>query len=423
MVCFVNVLSAAVFICSFLSDVMGNNAVVQNNDNSEQFALLCRMYNVAKNPPINLVDLQEPLNIVKEIDVINDSLTEEKQFNETNQVENSSDAQVKSTTREAAVAQAILHHITRKAHNILEEIKKLNATRNIEKVKDEFDHVIFGEGGNESHLCNGALSGVNKRDDSCGKSGLFGKGTSAGNNLVVDFFCLCAMRTKDGEGIGNVCGVEIGGKGERREKPDSHGWGEEAPLGSSSMWASVKKGCGRLLHQHPTSTKEGHDSIKDFLKHLKTGGVIRSDPKEESDLKKGMLGTSVLNKGSAGDSGPVCNGKKGSGRNGIPGGVCVYYGPEPQWEENIGWLKKLKTALNTVDALNNQTATIQRDIDKLQKLLRRAEEIYETTKVITEIQNPVKPTNLQTATKRLTAYNAARRHHHHAHFILLFVLL
>ncbi|CCD16374.1 hypothetical protein, unlikely [Trypanosoma congolense IL3000] len=126
----------------------------------------------------------------------------------------------------------------------------------------------------------------------------------------------------------------------------------------------------------------------------------------------------------------LCDGGRGyteggrkSRKDKPPGGVCVYYGSETKiWEENIDLLKQFKTALAIVDDANNKTATIQRDIDKLQTLLHRAEEIYETTQVISEIQKPVVPTNLQTAAKRLTTYNAARRYHP-CHFILTWVPL
>ncbi|CCD17032.1 unnamed protein product [Trypanosoma congolense IL3000] len=185
------------------------------------------------------------------------------------------------------------------------------------------------------------------------------------------------------------------------------------------MWASIKKECENLLHQHPKSTKEGYEVLSDFFTHLKSGGVYRwgSRNVEGSNRKEGMLGTSGWKNGGYG-SGPVCDGKKGS--NGEHGGICVYYGPETQWEEDIDWLKKLKNALETVDDINNQTATIQRDIEKLQMLQHRAEEIYETAKVISKVQNPVGLTALPNAnTKRLTAYNTAWRYHLLAPWVIL----
>ncbi|CCD16324.1 unnamed protein product [Trypanosoma congolense IL3000] len=334
---------------------------------------------------------------------------------------NSSDVQAKSTiTREADVAQAIISRITREVHTILGEIKKVNTTRNIEKVKSEFAQIIFGDEGNEGDLDHGALKEVTDRGAACGNPGAAKKGEHAGNNLVVDFFCLCAM-TIGAEGIENVCGVYVGGKG-GKSKPDKHGWDEKnSPLGSSAMWASIKKGCRNLMHQHPKSTEEGKEILGDYVKHLKSGGVYRWDSGKQSERKRGMLGTGVVtNDGS--EKGPACNGKKGSGRGQPPAGICVYYGLD-NWDHNIDWLNRFKTALAMVDALNNKTANIQRDIEKLHMLLHRAEEIYETTNVISKVQNPVIPTSLQTAAKRLTAYNAAWRHPRYAHFLAPWVIL
>ncbi|CCD13946.1 Variant surface glycoprotein [Trypanosoma congolense IL3000] len=419
MVCYMSVIAVAVVFGCFVRDVRAQaKGTITEGDNAEQFALLCQIYNVAKNPPIHHVDLEDPIKIVEKIDALNATFAEKTQFNETEPVENSSVAQVKPTaTREAAVAQAMIRRIAQKAHTILEEIKKVNATRDIEKVKDEFAQVIFGEGMNESHLCDGALKDVAERGSACGSSGLSSKGKSAGKNLVMDFFCLCSQNTK--EGIDNICGFAVGRKGALSEK---HGWSEAGLWGSSAMWASIKKGCGRLMQQHTKSITESFDLIGDFLQYLRTGGVFRHDTKDESDRIVGMLGTSVFKKGTGEVKGPVCDGKKG-GTKGSPGGMCVYYGQESEWQ-NIQWIIKLKTSLSMADALNNQTATIQRSIKKLQTLLHRGEEIYETTKVITEIQNPVLPTNLQTtATKRLTAYSGARRYPTNTHFLLLFILL
>ncbi|CCD16375.1 unnamed protein product [Trypanosoma congolense IL3000] len=187
MACFVNMI--AVFIFSLLGHVRANTgAQVQANDNAEKLALLCRIYNVAKNPPINHVNLQDPLEIVNEINALNASLAEEKQFSGAEQMENSSVAQLQSTViREVAVAQAILKRIARRAHTILEDIQKVNATNDIEKIKAEFNKVIFGEGMNESDLCKGSLKGVVDRGNTCGIPGLAHKGENAGKNLLVDF--------------------------------------------------------------------------------------------------------------------------------------------------------------------------------------------------------------------------------------------
>ncbi|CCD14487.1 Variant surface glycoprotein [Trypanosoma congolense IL3000] len=417
MECFVRVIAVVIF--NLLVGVKGQGQVnVQGVDNAEQFALLCRIYDVAKNPPIHHVDSQDPLMIVSEIDALNASFAYEKHINETENVGNSSDAQVKPTiTREAAVAQAILSRITKKANAILREIIKVNTTRDIEKVKADFAQVIFGEGGNESDLDKSTLSAVKGRAEACGNSELSNKGDSAGENIVVDFFCLCTQRTNNAEGIDNVCGVQVGGK----SKGDYHGWSDAAPSGSASMWASMKKGCGNLLHQPHKFIEESYEVVEDFLKHLKTGGVYRWGSGKDSDRKPGMLGTGVGSNSGNGKS-PVCDGKKGGRGQQPPSGVCVYYGTESEWETNIPWLKQLKTALDNLAILNNQIATIQRDIEKLHMLLHRAEEIYETANVITEIQRPIVPPNLQSAAKRLTAYSAARRYHPY-HFILLWVLL
>ncbi|CCD14518.1 Variant surface glycoprotein [Trypanosoma congolense IL3000] len=418
---FMNAIAVAIFTCSIVKDTAAQGAQVQNNDNSEQFALLCRIYNVAKNPPIHHVDFQDPNKIVDDIDTLNSSLYEEKQHNETEHVGNSSDTQPKpTTTREAAVAQAILRRIAQKAHTILDEIRKVNATRNIEKVKGEFAKVILGEMMNESHLCDGALKDVKDRATACGNTGHSSKGASAGKNLVVDFYCLCAMRVesigRDQDGIENVCGVYVGSS----KKNGNHGWGDACPVTSSTMWASIKKECGKRLQHHPKSTKDGHEVLEDFLKHLELGGVYRWETTgKESSRKAGMLGTGVASEKEGKNI--LCDGKKGEKNGQPPGGVCVYYGPS-DWGNNIPWMVKFKTALASADALNNKTATIQRDIDKLQKLLRRAEEIYHTTQVISEIQNPAVPKDFQTAAKRLTAYSADRKHNTY-HFILLFVLL
>ncbi|CCD15001.1 Variant surface glycoprotein [Trypanosoma congolense IL3000] len=422
MACFMIVIAVAFFFASSTTGVRGNSAVVQAGDNAEQFSLLCRIYNVAKNPPINYVDVQDPYEIVEEIDSINISVAEEKQFNETEPVDNSSVAQVKPiTTREAAVAQATIRRITQKAHTILDEIRKVNATRDIEKVNDEFAQVIFGEGMNESHLCDGALKDVAERGSACGSPGLSSKGKSAGKNLVMDFFCLCAMRIDNNkEGIHDACGMQVGSS----SRNGKHGWDTACPATSSTMWASVKKECGKRLQHYPKSTEEGHEVLRDFLKHLETGGFYRWSESNNnhisSDLKAGMLGTGVGAKENKG-SDLICDGSRGkSGKT--PAGICVYYGPS-DWDKNIPWLVKFKAATASVESINNQTATIQRDIENLQTLLHRAEEIYETTKVISEVHNPATQANFHTASKRLTAYSAAWRQHPYAHLILLFVLL
>ncbi|CCD14458.1 Variant surface glycoprotein [Trypanosoma congolense IL3000] len=418
MACLINVLAVVILI--LLGGVMGQQgAHVQANDNAEQFALLCRIYNVAKNPPINHVDIQDPLQIVNDIDSINASFDNEKWLNETEHTGNSEDAQLKhTTTRETTVTQAILRRITKKAHTILEQIGRVNATRDIEKVKTEFSQIIFGKGRSESHLCDESLKDLGDRATACGRPGAETKGSHAGKNLVVDFFCICAQRTKSNEGIDNACRVQVGGKG------DQHGWGDQGPLGAVSMWASLKRECGNLMQQHTKSTEEGHELLEDFLSHLKAGGLYRwGKDSKDSSRKASMLGTAAGTDNDGNGKDILCNGRKGKngGGNVKSGGICVYYGPVTQLDDNIEWLKKFKTALASVDAVNNQTAFIQRSLQKLQMLQHRAEYIYETANVISETQKPFVPKDSQTAAKRLTAYNAAWRYRHH--LILPWVLL
>ncbi|CCD16590.1 Variant surface glycoprotein [Trypanosoma congolense IL3000] len=409
------------FLVMAVGSFVSGQVEVAKDDNIEPFALLCRIYNVAKNPPINYVDLEEPFEIVREIDALNRSLLEEGRLTEEEDAGNHSEAQVKPTvTREAAVAQISLNQITQRAHKILEEIKKVNVTEEVGKVKAEFNKVIFGDGGNEDNLCQATVNDMDNRSKACGPPGLTSNGESAGKNLVVDFFCLCAQRT-DEEGANQVCGFYVG------RISHYYGWDDKnGPWGSSTMWASVKGGCGKHMHQHPKSTSEVRHILDQFLKHLKTGGVYRwgNGKVEGSNRKEGMLGTGV-GKNENDSNGPTCNGKKG--KNGqTPGGICVYYGPS-DWDSNIHWLKKFRTALNRVENINNQTATIQRSIEKLNMLLHRSEEIYETGKVMLEIQNPVGLTAaLQNSSGNLTAFNSTRFRSYgyrpHTYFIALLVL-
>ncbi|CCD15848.1 Variant surface glycoprotein [Trypanosoma congolense IL3000] len=401
------------------SFVMGQ-VEVSKEDNIEPFALLCRIYNVAKNPPVNHVDLQEADKIVDEIDTLNKSLLEEKRLNEEEDAGNNSEAQVKPTvTREAALLQLSLNQITQRAHKILEDIKRMNVTEGIGNAKAEFNKVIFGENGNESDLCHATVKDVGDRATACGKPGDGIKGISAGKNLVVDFFCLCAQRTDD-DGVNQVCGFYVG------RISHYYGWDDKnGPWGSSTMWASIKGGCGKHMQQRPKSTAEARHILDQFLKHLKTGGVYRwgSGKVEGSNRKEGMLGTGV-GKNENNSNGPVCDGKKG--KSNPPGGVCVYYGTE-HFEGNIPWLRSFNTALASVDTANNQTATIKQNIEKLQMLQHRAEEIYETTKVISQTKNPVGlPAAFENASGNLTAFNATRIRSYgyrpHTYFTALWVL-
>ncbi|CCD12089.1 unnamed protein product, partial [Trypanosoma congolense IL3000] len=268
MACLMNWIAAFFIVVVFVR----GQVEVAKDDNIEPFSLLCRIYNVAKNPPINYVDLEEPSEIVKEIDALNTSLVEPKLPNETEQMGNSWEAKLTSAvTKETVVTQLSLNQITQRAQKILEDIRKINVTKEIEKVKDEFHKVIFGEDGNESNLDQGALKGVDGRAGACGNNGLSSKGTSAGKNLVVDFFCLCVQR-QDGEGINQVCGFYAGSG----YKNGQLGWNDTGLMGSSTMWASIKGGCGKHMQQNPKSTAEARHILDQFLNHLRTGGVYRS---------------------------------------------------------------------------------------------------------------------------------------------------
>ncbi|CCD14350.1 Variant surface glycoprotein [Trypanosoma congolense IL3000] len=403
MACFMNVIVVAVVVGSVVSGQ--KELEIDKDENIEPFALLCRIYNVAKNPPINYVDMEEADKIVEEIDALNTSVSEEMSFNESKQLWNGVDTQnLPTSARETALAQASLNQITQKAHTILDEINKMNLNKAIEKAKAQFSQVIFGENGNETKLCQATVNDMDNRSKECGMPGEGTKGNSAGKNLVVDFFCLCAMRTESSEGAKQACGFFVG-------KIDKYyGWSEQGPWGSSTMWASIKGGCGKHMQQHPKSTAEARHILDQFLKHLKTGGVYRWGSRNEvkgSKRKAGMLGTGVGEENGV-EKGPLCNGQNGkTGKP--PGGVCVYYGPESEsWEENIAWLKQFGTALTSADTINNQIATVQRSIQKLHMLLHRAEEIYETAKVITEIQKPEGLATFQNASGTLTAFNATR---------------
>ncbi|CCD15002.1 Variant surface glycoprotein [Trypanosoma congolense IL3000] len=396
------------FVIFSLVGVARGQIEVAKDDNIEPFSLLCRIYNVAKNPPINYVDLQEANRIVEEIDALNKSLLEEKGHGEEEDAGNNSEASVKPiVTRETALAQLSLNQITQKAHKILGDIAKINVAEEFGKAKADFNKVIFGDGGNEDDLCHATVKGVENRSKACGDTGEGKKGTHAGNNLVVDFFCLCTQMM-DKEGVNQVCGFYVGSN-------SNHGligWNDSVLMGSSTMWASIKGGCGKHMQQHPMSTEEARHILDQFLKHLKTGGVYRwgnsGDKVEGSERKEGMLGTAVGKKDDNNGKGLICDGKKGKGST--PAGICVYYGAElNSWEGNIPWLKQFKTALTSVDAVNNQITSIQRALQKLQMLQHRAEEIYETGKVISEIQKPVGlPAALQNVSGNLTAYNTTR---------------
>ncbi|CCD17503.1 unnamed protein product, partial [Trypanosoma congolense IL3000] len=166
------VVNMVAFLVMAVGSFVSGQVEVAKDDNIEPFSLLCRIYNVAKNPPINNVDLQEADKIVEEIDALNRSLLEEKRLDEKEDAGNNSEAQVKPTvTREPAVAQLSLNQITQRAHKVLEDINKISVTETIETVKAEFNKVIFGDGGNESELCLATVNGVDNRSEVCGKTG------------------------------------------------------------------------------------------------------------------------------------------------------------------------------------------------------------------------------------------------------------
>ncbi|CCD17577.1 Variant surface glycoprotein [Trypanosoma congolense IL3000] len=420
MVCVMNVIS--IFVV--LGSVVRGQVEVAKDDNIEHFALLCRIYNVAKNPPINHVDMKEGHYIVKEIDTLNKSLLEEERLYEKEDAGNFGDpSQTDRNGRNSTRPTQPQSNHPAGSHNYGGYYKK-NVPNEIQEAKAEFAQVIFGENENESDLDQGALKEVTGRAHACGDSGLTTRGNSAGKNLVVDFFCLCAQR-QDGQGAKQVCGFYVG----RIYENGLLGWNESHPIGSATMWASIKGGCGKHMQQHPKSTAEARHILDQFLKHLKTGGVYRwgaGDKVEGSERREGMLGTGVGKNENSGN-GPVCNGKKGGKPPSSPGGVCIYYGPKSDnWEEKIEWMKKFKTALASVDYVNNKTANIQRSTRKLQMLLQRAEEIYETAKVISEVQNPVGlPAAFQNTSGNLTTYNATRTRSYspYPHFMPLWALL
>ncbi|CCD15909.1 Variant surface glycoprotein, partial [Trypanosoma congolense IL3000] len=328
MACFMNVVAVVILI--LLGFVRGQVEVAKD-DNIEPFSFLCRIYNVAKNPPINFVDLQEADKIVEDIDALNRFLSEEKRHDEEEGVGNNSETQVKPTvTREAALAQLSLNQITQKAHKVLDEIEKMMSPKKIEKAKAEFNKVIFGDGGNEDNMCQATVNDMDNRSKACGPPGLTSKGESAGKNLVVDFFCLCAQRTDIKEGVDKLCGFYVG-------RIDSYyDWGEQGPWGSSTMWASIKGGCGKHMQQHPKSTGEARYILDQFLKHLKTGRVYRwgdNTQVEGSERKRGMLGTGVGTKSEKHGNGKdtVLHGKKWERRQTPAGSVLLR--PETKWEK------------------------------------------------------------------------------------------
>ncbi|CCD17080.1 hypothetical protein, unlikely, partial [Trypanosoma congolense IL3000] len=130
--------------------VASGQVEVAKDDNIEPFSLLCRIYNVAKNPPINHVDLQEADKIVEEIDALNRSLLEEKRPHEDDDVGNHSEVQVKPTHNAGSSTRPTQpQSVTQKAHKIPEDIKKMNGSQKLERQRLSSTKSSFGMGENK----------------------------------------------------------------------------------------------------------------------------------------------------------------------------------------------------------------------------------------------------------------------------------
>ncbi|CCD16064.1 Variant surface glycoprotein [Trypanosoma congolense IL3000] len=337
--------------------VMANGDVsVDGNDNSQYFALLCKIYNVAQYPPIKPVDTKEYQKIVDDINALNAAVNGKERVN--------------TQSEETKSAQTQLVGITRDAKKLLEEIKRVNPEGEAEKARNAFNKVIFGKNGKEGDLSQGALEVVPSRMAACGGK-TQGKGTSAGKNLVVDFFCLCAQYNEDDVGVDKVCGVSVG------SGRDS-GWGTQL-VTSDTMWGEIKQGCEKFDTQGTTSTQTGHFLYREFLEKVTAGGKIKVGS-SENDRKPGMLGTAVSKTEKNNFN---CNGQKTlTARHSSPSGSCVFYG-EQKWEEHIDWLKKFKEGLQLIDKLNTETASWQH---QLTTLLNRARGLYEKVKADSQLE-------------------------------------
>ncbi|CCD13779.1 unnamed protein product, partial [Trypanosoma congolense IL3000] len=333
--------------------VMANGEVsVVQGDNVKPFELLCKIYNVAQNPPIKPVDIKEYQKIVDDINALRAAANGKEGVN--------------TQTEASRSAQTQLIGISQEAHKLLDEIKKANPEGEAEKARNTFNKVIFGKNGEYGGLCHGALKGVEeKRITACGEPSESKKGTSAGKNLILDFFCLCAQHNLPDEGIDNVCGVSVG-------SGDGAGWGTKLQL-ADIMCGEVKKGCERFAKQGVTSTQDGYSLYHKFLAKVKAGGKVKVN-NSESFQKPGMLGTAVS---ATVNSNFHCNGKKTVSTSrtnfGSGSGVCIFYGNQ-NWKENIDWLEKFKEGLQLIDKLNTETASWQH---QLTTLLNRARELYE----------------------------------------------
>ncbi|CCD15846.1 Variant surface glycoprotein [Trypanosoma congolense IL3000] len=326
---------------------------VNANDNSDYFSLLCRIYNVANHPPIKPVSTKEYQKIVDDINALSTAANGKERVN--------------TQSEETKSAQTQLIGISQEAHKLWDKIKKVNPEGEAEMARNTLHQVIFGENGQEGDLYHGTLIRAQKRMAACGSKDK--EGTSAGKNLIVDFFCLCANHD-DTEGVDRVCGLSVG------NCKDS-GWGTNL-YPKVTMWDEVKDGCKNVATPGTTSTQTGHFVYREFLEKVIAGGKIKVN-KTDTFRIRGILGTAVSKK----DKNDLnCNGKREVYSRSSAAGVCVFYGNHHR-EDNIAWLKKFKTGLNIIDKLNTETATWQH---QLTTLLNRARELYEKVKANTQLE-------------------------------------
>ncbi|CCD16758.1 Variant surface glycoprotein [Trypanosoma congolense IL3000] len=321
---------------------------VKEGDNREPYELLCRIYNVAQYPPIKPVDTKEYQKIVDDINALNAAVNGRERVN--------------TQSEETKSAQTQLIGISQDAKKLLNEIKKINPEGEVEKARNAFNTVIFGKNGKD--LSPGWLEIDPSRMAACGSKEK--KGDSAGKNLIVDFFCLCAKHDEVNEWVDNVCGVSVG-------SGEGAGWGRKLyPI--ATMWDEVKKGCKKFSNQGVTSTQDGYSLYHYFLEKVKVWGNVKLKA-SGTVPKQGMLGTAVSTNR---DTNFHCNGKKAVSTNrfNVGSGSCVFYGNH-HLEENIAWLKKFKEGLQLIDKLNTETASWQH---QLTTLLNRARELYEKVK-------------------------------------------
>ncbi|CCD13422.1 Variant surface glycoprotein [Trypanosoma congolense IL3000] len=327
---------------------------VSQDDNSQYFALLCKIYNVAQYPPIKPVDTKEYQKIVDDINALSAAANGKERVN--------------TQSEETKSAQTELTGVTHEARKLLNEIKKINPEGQAEGARHAFNQVIFGEHGKEGDLYHGTLEAKQQRMAACGSKNK--KGTSAGKNLIVDLFCLCANHDV-AEGVDRVCGVSVG------DGKDS-GWGTNL-YPKATMWDELKDGCKNVATHSATSTQDGYSLYDDFLVKVKAGGTVKIKDSTTVQIH-GMLGTAVSKKEKNNFN---CNGKKEVSTIRVDvAGVCVFYGTH-HLEENIDWLKKFKNGLNIIDKLNTETASWQH---QLTTLLNRARELYEKVKADTQLE-------------------------------------